>query len=533
MDTSQLLDTAAKLKSGLMAAATNGSYADSEFKQDLSILMSDNRIEKMVPSYVKASHRTDDFRRTMQAKFEHYVDRRKFIEDELAPIFNYLESLRTGADAFSSNLESYQLGKSVGNGGYGTVYRFHHKLLEYDFAIKIFEPIFVSDSENIEGEKRFFREARILFRLSHKNIVRVYDIGRIEGKPFIRMEFVEGYTLQSFLEKYGIVSFERSLKPIIALLEGLSYAHELGVIHRDLKPTNFMVTNSGEFKIIDFGISAFLDNEKHSKLTKTGENIVGSAFSDPVLINTPKLRDVRSDIYSVGAIWYNLLVGIAPIGGDIRQALLKTGNATPLQTEIILKCLSSNIDDRFDSCKEILAMIKPTETSRSNTTPIRASDKRITEITRDEIFQYLIDGFNNDMENYVYSQYPDHQQPERVFAYYGRKSMIDFLKRVYNFDSIPSSETDFEKELIRHTVTNDDYSYDWVFKDERLQLPNGNDEVLLKFLAEMFRPTVRSEKSSWEVALNYINDLLRVDGYELCEIEKISGRSVYGYKYFI
>lgn len=533
MDASQLLDTATKLKSGLMAIATNGSYADSEFKQDLAILVSDNRIEKMIPAYVRTSHRTDDFRRIMQAKFEHYVERRKFIEDELTPIFNYLESIIIGTDSFSANLNMYQLGESIGNGGYGTVYKYHHKLLEYDFAIKIFEPLFASNAENIEGEKRFFREAKILFQLNHKNIVRVYDIGRIDGKPFIRMELITGYTLQSFVNKYGVVSFERSLKPIVALLDGLSYAHELGVIHRDLKPTNIMVTNNGKFKIIDFGISAFLDNENHANLTKTGENVVGSAFSDPVLVTTPKLRDVRSDIYSVGAIWYFLLVGKAPIGGDIRQVLLKTINATSLQSEIVFKCLSSNLKDRFSSCKEILAMIRPAEVSSTNTTPINASDKRITEITRDAIFQYLIDTFNDDLNNYVYSQSENLQHPECVFAYYGRKGMIEFLKRLYNFVNIPSSEKSFEAELIRHTVANDDYPYDWTFNDERLQLSNGDDEVLLKFLSEMFHPTIRSEKSSWQNALNYINDLLRVDGYELYEIEKISGRSVYGYKYTI
>jgi len=88
------------------------------------------------------------------------------------------------------------------------------------------------------------------------------------------MEYVDGYTLQDFVAKYGTVSFERSVKPIAALLSGLSYAHSAGIIHRDLKPTNFMVTKDGKFKIIDFGISAFLETENHTKLTKTGESVI-------------------------------------------------------------------------------------------------------------------------------------------------------------------------------------------------------------------------------------------------------------------
>lgn len=95
-----------------------------------------------------------------------------------------------------------ELGQRVGSGGFGTVYRQHHKLLDMDFAVKVFEPVFVSKDENIDGERRFFREAKMLFRLNNEQIVRIYDVGRIDEKPFIRMEFLDGYTLQScFLGK--------------------------------------------------------------------------------------------------------------------------------------------------------------------------------------------------------------------------------------------------------------------------------------------------------------------------------------------
>lgn len=533
MDTNELLDVASRFKHGLLAKATNGDYSNTEFENDLAILSSENHIEKLLPSIIKTAKTADNFRRSMQAKFEHYSERRKYIDDILEPIFKYLDDLKNGTDVFTGNLYDYELKEDIGNGGYGTVYKYHHNLLDLDFAIKIFEPIFVSNEENLQGENRFFREAKILFKLNHKNIVRIYDIGRINGKPYIRMEYVNGCTIQDFISKYGVVNFERSLKPITALLEGVSYAHSLGVIHRDLKPTNFMVTKDGQFKIIDFGISAFMDIDKYTQLTKTGENIIGGPFSDPVLIKNPKLRDVRNDIYSIGAIWYFLLVGTAPIGGDVREKLINVKDITNLQAEIILQCLSSNIEDRFSSCDDLLSLLKTDSSTTSYTVLSTNQNNKITEITRDAIIQFLLDTYDEEMNAFVYSMPLNQQHPEYVFKYYGRKNEVEFLKKIYDFSKISSEESNFEAEIIRHTIRNDDYQYGWVFYDERLQLQKGDDEIFLKFLCEMFHPLVRIEKSSWEDILEHINSLLKIDGYEIYEYEKISNKVIYNYKFYM
>lgn len=113
------------------------------------------------------------------------------------------------------------------------------------------------------------------------------------------------------------------------------------------------------FKIIDFGVSAFLDTENHTQLTKTGEHIAGGSFIDPILQQKPKIRDVRSDIYSVGAIWYFLLCGRAPSGSDMREYLEKSNSQiTPTDINIIMKCLSSSIENRYSSCEELLPIVK-------------------------------------------------------------------------------------------------------------------------------------------------------------------------------
>ncbi|MCI8948345.1 MAG: protein kinase [Lachnospiraceae bacterium] len=160
-------------------------------------------------------------------------------------------------------------------------------------------------------------------------------------------------------EKYGALSFENSIKVIRPILNGLEYAHGKGIIHRDLKPSNVVFSAKEKlFKIIDFGVSAFLDTDNNTKLTKTGETVAGGAFIDPLLQENPKLRDCRSDIYSIGAIWYWLLCGRAPHGGDMKSYL---GNAAPHlsdeQIDAVMKCLAGDLEDRYRNCRELLETI--------------------------------------------------------------------------------------------------------------------------------------------------------------------------------
>jgi len=293
-----------------------------------------------------------------------------------------------------------------------------------------------------------------------------------------------------------------------------------------------MVTKDGKFKIIDFGISAFLEAANHTKLTKTGEQVVGGAYTDPQLMENPKLRDIRSDIYSVGAIWYYLLVGHSPIGGDVQKVLMQSGNATELQCSLVLKCLSSDPDERFQTCNELLNILIPQNPENANTNC--GKENRITEVTREAIFDYLIDRNREELNAYVYQQSPSFQTPERVFYYSGRRDDLTFLSRLYDVESLPSDDgLTFKNEVIRHTIQNQDFEYGWVFHDNRLHLDSGSDENLLKFLCEMFHPLVRSEESDWEGVKEDINNLLRIDGYEIYESEKISGRSVFSYRYCI
>lgn len=395
--------------------------------------------------------------------------------------------------------------------------------------MKIFDPIYVSEDDIKESEKRFFHEAKVLFSLNHKNIVKIYDIGRLDGKPFIRMELIKGLNMNQFVEKYSLVSFRRSIKPITALLEGLKHAHAKGVIHRDLKPSNYMVDMHGNFKIVDFGTSAFLENEGHTKLTKTGQQIAGGLYIDPYFAQNPRLRDVRSDIYSVGAIWYFLLTGKAPAGSDLKKVLLSSQDITELQANIILKCLSQDINKRYSNCSEILQILDPRDASETSLKQ-RESQNRITEVTRLDIIEYLNETFNDEMYNNYYSVPSQYSDDSLVFRYHGRLSEVDFLNRLYNLTEIPSNSEKYDTFEEEVSIMNEHGNPYWVFNDERLMLRYGDDETLLRFLCEMFHPVVRMEKSDWKNVLDDINNLLDPDGYEIYTESTISNRPVYSYR---
>lgn len=150
--------------------------------------------------------------------------------------------------------------------------------------------------------------------------------------------------------------------------------------------------------------------------------------------------------------------------------------------------------------------------------------KHITEITRRDIFNLFLWG----MDKMIFLEY------ERInYVYYGRLSEIEFLNRIYDLNSLPSYDDRFEnaeRDIWQHTVNNDDFEDGWVFEDDRFELQNGEDEVLLKFLCAVFHPAVRDEKGYWKDFLDEINGLLRNDGYELYSESKISGRDVYGWR---
>lgn len=356
MDKNAIIDLIDEFKSGLLAKATSGDMSEKDYQRCRDTLIKVPELKAHIPAFIKSNRTANAFRVYMQAYNQHYAERRDLINTKMDELVNCLENKN---DPFMQ-MHEYTKMEQLGSGGYGAVHKYHNNCLDMDFAVKIYEPVFFSQDEQAEGEKRFFREAKMLFSLNNVHIARIYDAGRIDGKPYIRMEYIKGYTVEKLKEIEGNMTFSRSAIVVSHILQGLKHAHEHGVIHRDLRPRNVIFAEDERmFKIIDFGVSAFLDTDNHTKLTKTGEHIAGGVFIDPLLLQNPKLKDQRSDIYSVGAIWYFLLCGQAPSGSDMKEYLEKSNpQLKSSEVEVIMKCLSSNINARYSSCDELMPVVK-------------------------------------------------------------------------------------------------------------------------------------------------------------------------------
>lgn len=243
-------------------------------------------------------------------------------------------------------IEGYEQNERLGNGGYGEVYRYHHKRLVWDFAIKFFDQyIFNSDPSGLE---RFFQEARILHTLNHPRIVRIYDVNMRQDRPYFRMDYIKGNTLKNV----GVLDPKACMDIIKQITEGVRYAHEKNVLHRDLKESNIIIDADKNITIIDFGIGAFIDASLDKCITGTGDTVVGGPHTAPELIDDPKLRDKRSDIYSIGSLWFKLLTGYSDKNKNIEDAL----NRLEITKEIIepLKRCLNPIETRYKSCDELL-----------------------------------------------------------------------------------------------------------------------------------------------------------------------------------
>jgi len=259
-----------------------------------------------------------------------------------------------------SNLGRYEVIGELGQGAMGTVYKAKDPLIDRVVAIKTIN-LNQAMEEREEYEARFYQEARAAGRLSHHNIVTIYDVGKSGDVAYIAMEFLEGRELRDVLNEKLILPLGQVLDIVAQVAQGLAYAHEHGIVHRDVKPSNIMIQKDGHVKITDFGIARMASAAVR---TQTGMVLGSPKYMSPEQV-MGKLTDQRSDIFSLGILLYEMLTGRAPfLGENVNAIMYQTLNATPPQPSslnpgvpdmvnfIVAKALAKKLDDRYQNAKD-------------------------------------------------------------------------------------------------------------------------------------------------------------------------------------
>ena len=260
--------------------------------------------------------------------------------------------------------DRYEIIEQLGRGGMGKVYRVYDTKIEDEVAIKILKPDIATDKKTIE---RFRNELKFARKISHRNVCKMYDLNEEGDTRFITMEYVPGEDLKSFIRRSGQLGVGKSLSIAKQICEGLAEAHRLGVIHRDLKPGNIMVDREGNARIMDFGISRSIQAKG---ITDTGVMVGTPEYMSPEQVEGKDI-DLRSDIYSLGVILYEMMTGKVPFEGDTPfNVALKHRQETPkaprdinaqipdVISKIVMRCLEKDRETRYQSVEDLLDDIK-------------------------------------------------------------------------------------------------------------------------------------------------------------------------------
>jgi serine/threonine protein kinase len=299
-----------------------------------------------------------------------------------------------GDGLVGTTLGAYRIESNIGSGATGVVYRAVQQPSGRAVALKVLH----DNLGSITGlERRFSREARVLKKLSHPNIVEVLDFGIEGGRTFIAMELLEGITLEESLEQTPI-SPARALEHYEPILAALAEAHDQEVVHRDLKPANVFITKSGEVKILDFGLAKMLSIDELSQegtLTRKGRIVGTPAYMAPEQI-TGVFIDVRADVYALGVMLYELLADRRPFLYERRSELLRAHLLEPVTKitearkglwvhpdldKLIMRTLAKDPADRYENGRAMLQALRalPKDCVRVETTPVRTEGRKRTD----------------------------------------------------------------------------------------------------------------------------------------------------------
>jgi serine/threonine protein kinase/Tfp pilus assembly protein PilF len=255
--------------------------------------------------------------------------------------------------------DRYEIIEELGKGGMGKVYRAEDIKIRQEIALKFIKPEISSDIKTLDRFRNELKTARLI---SHRNVCRMFDLGEYEGIHYITMEYVAGEDLKSFLRRSRQISIKTAIEIAKQICEGLSEAHRLGVVHRDLKPGNIMIDKDGNARIMDFGIAR---NLKTKDITEAGVMIGTPEYMSPEQAEA-KETDQRTDVYSLGIILYEMVTGKLPFEGDSPLSIsLKHKREIPKSPKelngqisddfsgVILRCMEKDKENRYQSAGKL------------------------------------------------------------------------------------------------------------------------------------------------------------------------------------
>src|SRR6202142_1591518 len=263
------------------------------------------------------------------------------------------------------NVGPYRIIEQLGQGGMATVYKAYHAALDRYVAIKALHPAFGEDQNFL---MRFQREARVIAKLEHPNIVPVYDYSEHEGRPYLVMKYIEGDTLKARLSK-GALSSAEIEKTVETVGSALAYAHKQGILHRDIKPSNVLIANDGQMYLADFGLARIA---QAAESTLSSDMIMGTPqYISPEQAMGKKDLDAGTDIYSFGVMLYEMVVGRVPFNADTPFSIIHDHIYSPLPMprainpkvpepveRVLLKALAKERADRYPDVDSLVAAFK-------------------------------------------------------------------------------------------------------------------------------------------------------------------------------
>ncbi|MFL5338783.1 MAG: serine/threonine-protein kinase [Gemmataceae bacterium] len=264
----------------------------------------------------------------------------------------------------------YKLLEHLGTGGMGSVYLCEHVLMRRRVALKVLPNDKVSDAVVLE---RFYREARAVAALDHRNIVRAHDIDHDGDLHFLVLEYVDGSSLQWIVERFGPLAIPRAVSAMRQTADGLQHAFQAGLMHRDIKPGNLLIDRMGLLKILDLGLARFFDDGGNLTRKHNLQNVLGTAdYLAPEQALDSSAVDIRGDIYSLGVTFYFILTGRSPYkDGSISQKLMfhQISQPTPIHdfrpdvpkklAAVIEKMMAKDPAQRFQTPAEVLEALEP------------------------------------------------------------------------------------------------------------------------------------------------------------------------------